>query len=216
MTTSPDAKALIALTVYLIGLALTFGVRTLQHHRRTGDPGIRRIASDSSKAGRLGVWLFAGALILGAAGPFLSLLVPASTIAMPRWAWWLGLGLAVIGLALVLAAQQAMGDSWRIGVDPSERTGLVTTGAFAAVRNPIFSTMVLAMAGVLVMTPNAISAAALMALIAGMELQVRAVEEPYLLKAHGPDFLAYAARVGRFVPFVGRMRNTQQATDGGP
>ena len=81
---------------------------------------------------------------------------------------------------------------------------------------PIFSTMVLAMAGVLIMTPNAISAAALMALIAGMELQVRAVEEPYLLKAHGPDFLAYAARVGRFVPFVGRMRNTQQATDGGP
>lgn len=49
--------------------------------------------------------------------------------------WWLGLGLAVIGLALVLAAQQAMGDSWRIGVDPSERTGLVTTGAFATVRN---------------------------------------------------------------------------------
>lgn len=215
MTTSPDAKAVIALTVYLIGLALTFGVRTWQHHRRTGDSGIRRIASGSSKVGRLGVWLFAGALLLGAAGPLLTLLVPASTVSVPRWAWWLGLGLSLTGLALVLAAQQAMGNSWRIGVDPSERTGLVTTGAFTAVRNPIFSAMALAMAGVLVMTPNAISAAALLALIAGMELQVRVVEEPYLLAVHGQDFLGYSARVGRFVPFVGRMRNTtQQSADG--
>lgn len=54
MTTPPDAKAVITLTVYLIGLALTFGVRTWQHHRRTGDSGIRRIAPDSSKEGRLG------------------------------------------------------------------------------------------------------------------------------------------------------------------
>lgn len=216
MTTPPDPKAVIALTVYLIGLALTFGVRTWQHHRRTGDSGIRRIASDSSKVGRLGVWLFAGALLLGATGPLLALVVPASTVSVPRWAWWLGLGLSLTGLALVLAAQQAMGNSWRIGVDPSERTGLVTTGAFTAVRNPIFSAMALAMAGVLVMTPNAISAAAMMALIAGMEIQVRAVEEPYLLDAHGQDFLGYTARVGRFVPFVGRIRSTtQQAADSG-
>jgi protein-S-isoprenylcysteine O-methyltransferase Ste14 len=37
----------------------------------------------------------------------------------------------------------SMGASWRIGVDPSERTDLVTGGAFALVRNPIFSAMLL-------------------------------------------------------------------------
>lgn len=206
MTTSPDARAVIALTVYLVGLALTFGVRTWQHHRRTGDSGIRRIASDSTTAGRLGVALFAVALVLGVAGPLLALLAPASTISAPAWVWWVGLGMSLTGLGLVLTSQQGMGNSWRIGVDPSERTGLVTTGAFAIVRNPIFSAMALALAGVMVMTANAASAAALIALIVGMELQVRVVEEPYLLDVHGPDFRAYAARTGRFMPFLGRMQ----------
>jgi protein-S-isoprenylcysteine O-methyltransferase Ste14 len=36
-------------------------------------------------------------------------------------------------------------------------------------------------------------------------LQVRAVEEPYLLSVHGDAYATYAARVGRFVPGVGRL-----------
>ncbi|WP_338752481.1 methyltransferase family protein [Janibacter alittae] len=153
--------------------------------------------------------LFAGALAVGVAGPLLTLLVPASTISAPPWVWLIGLGLSLTGLAFVLTSQQAMGNSWRIGVDPTERTGLVTTGAFAAVRNPIFSAMALAIAGVMVMTPNAASAADLIALIAGMELQGR-VEEPYLLDVHGPDFVAYAARAGRLMPSVGRMKTVSR------
>jgi hypothetical protein len=43
--------------------------------------------------------------------------------------------------ALTVIAQFAMAESWRIGVDPNERTPLVTTGAFAMVRNPIFTAM---------------------------------------------------------------------------
>ena len=39
----------------------------------------------------------------------------------------------------------------------------------------------------------------------GLELQVRAVEEPYLLRTHGDAYRAYAARVGRFLPGVGRF-----------
>ena len=34
-----------------------------------------------------------------------------------------------------------MGESWRIGVDPSETTTLVRTGVFGWVRNPIFTAM---------------------------------------------------------------------------
>jgi protein-S-isoprenylcysteine O-methyltransferase Ste14 len=33
------------------------------------------------------------------------------------------------------------GASWRIGVDPDERTTLVTSGPFAIARNPIFTAM---------------------------------------------------------------------------
>ena len=48
--------------------------------------------------------------------------------------------------------------------------------------------------------PNVVAALALAVLLIALELQVRWVEEPYLARAHGPSYRAYAARTGRFVP----------------
>jgi protein-S-isoprenylcysteine O-methyltransferase Ste14 len=45
----------------------------------------------------------------------------------------------------------------------------------------------------------------LVALVVALELQVRVVEEPYLLRTQDEPYAAYASRVGRFVPGVGRI-----------
>jgi protein-S-isoprenylcysteine O-methyltransferase Ste14 len=45
----------------------------------------------------------------------------------------------------------------------------------------------------------------LVAFLAGLEIQVRLVEEPYLIRVHGDAYRTYAARTGRFVPGVGRL-----------
>ena len=42
-----------------------------------------------------------------------------------------------------------------------------------------------------------------MVLVAGVELQVRFVEEPYLARTHGDTYRDYCRRVGRFIPGVG-------------
>jgi protein-S-isoprenylcysteine O-methyltransferase Ste14 len=47
------------------------------------------------------------------------------------------------GLLVTLPAQRAIGESWRIGVDPDERTELVTAGLFGRLRTPIFTGMLL-------------------------------------------------------------------------
>jgi protein-S-isoprenylcysteine O-methyltransferase Ste14 len=65
--------------------------------------------------------------------------------------------------------------------------------------------MALAQLGVVLMVPTWVSALALVALVAGVQLQVRAVEEPYLRAVHGAAYDAYAARTGRFVPGVGQL-----------
>jgi protein-S-isoprenylcysteine O-methyltransferase Ste14 len=117
----------------------------------------------------------------------------------------LGTLLAALGIAGTLHAQLAMGSSWRVGVDPSERTALRTEGPFRLVRNPIFSWMMLAAAGLALLVPNLASLGALAALVTAIELQVRLVEEPYLLRTHGEAYASWAQRTGRFVPGLGRL-----------
>lgn len=62
--------------------------------------------------------------------------------------------LAAAGVTGTLGAQLTMGDSWRVGVDPTERTGLITQGPFALARNPIFTMMLLTATGLTAMVPN--------------------------------------------------------------
>lgn len=105
-----------------------------------------------------------------------------------------------------LIGQSAMGDSWRIGVDENDRTELVVRGPFEAVRNQIFAGMIPTAVGMVLMVPNPVVLVAALALIASLEIQTRLVEEPYLLRVHGPAYGDYAARVGRFFPLIGRLR----------
>ena len=193
-----------ALTLYVLALIVLFGTKSWMQHRRTGSTGFRGISGTPAEAGWWGGVLFIAAMVLGLAGPLLAVsgVVPADpqpVIAV------VGLILAPAGFAATLAGQMGMGASWRIGVDPGERTDLVTTGVFAYVRNPIFTAMALAQVGMVLLVPTWISAAALAALIAAVELQVRAVEEPYLRLVHGEAYAIYAANTGRFVPGIGRV-----------
>ncbi|MEV0729267.1 isoprenylcysteine carboxylmethyltransferase family protein [Polymorphospora sp. NPDC050346] len=206
--------ASLALVLYLLGLVLAFGWRSLAQWRATGDTGLRL---DAGPVGSTAWWaklLFVAALLLGAAGPAAGLAgLPVVGILDIGWLQAAGLVVAVAGVAATLAAQLQMGASWRVGVDPHERTALVTTGAFALARNPIFTAMAATSAGLAAMVPNPVSLAATAVLITSIQMQVRAVEEPYLLRSHGTDYRRYAAVVGRFWPGVGRLPATSSRRD---
>ena len=112
----------------------------------------------------------------------------------------------VLGAMLTLVAQVEMGSSWRVGVDSTEATELVTTGLFRWVRNPIFTAMLLVSLGLVLAVPNLIAFFGLVVSLVGIELQVRRVEEPYSASIHGERYVSYAQRVGRFVPGLGRIK----------
>ncbi|MCK9871397.1 isoprenylcysteine carboxylmethyltransferase family protein [Nocardiopsis dassonvillei] len=196
--------ALAALILYLLGLVLAFGVRTLVAWRRTGDTGFRRPDTTAFTAPWWGSVLFVGALALGLAAPVAGLF-DLATAYPPRSAGAAGLALMLSGLVLVLVSQAAMGTSWRIGVDDDEHTALITHGVFALVRNPVFTGMGVLLTGQLLVLPSVLSTAALVVFMAAVQVQVRAIEEPYLLRTHGTAYTGYAARTGRFVPLLGRL-----------
>ncbi|GAB3701521.1 methyltransferase family protein [Nocardiopsis sp. NPDC006832] len=196
--------ALAALTLYLLGLALAFGVRALAAWRRTGDTGFRRPDTTAFTAPWWGSVLFVGALVLGLAAPATGMF-DLATAAPPPSVGVSGLVLMLFGLVLVLVSQAAMGASWRIGVDEDERTELVTRGVFALVRNPVFTGMGVLLAGQVLAVSSVLSMVALAVFTAAVQVQVRAIEEPYLLRTHGTTYTGYAARVGRFLPGIGRL-----------
>ncbi|TFC77100.1 isoprenylcysteine carboxylmethyltransferase family protein [Cryobacterium cheniae] len=207
---SADVAAALALTLFAIGVVATFGVRTWVHRRRTGSSGYSGFSGIAGSAGWWGGLLFVAALVLAAVGLILAvvgIVPPASGI----WAWvrWAGLVVSVVGFLGVLAAQSGMGASWRIGVNRSERTDLVTDGLFGYVRNPMFTAMSTALAGLSALAPTPLTITAVLCLVTAVQLQVRAVEEPYLLATHGQAYAAYTARVGRFIPNIGRSITTR-------
>ena len=207
--------ALVALLAYLVYMGLAFGLRTVLQRRATGSSGFSGISGRPGSAEWAGGVLFVVALVLGFAAPVLALLdvaEPLSALDAPPL-HVIGVVLFVVGLAATLAAQGAMGPSWRIGVDASEHTELVCDGPFALVRNPVFAAMLPTSLGLVLMLPSVVALVGVLALVTPLELQVRLVEEPYLLHAHGERYRAYAARVGRFVPGVGRLREPRHADD---
>ena len=203
--------AALALALYGFSLFLTFGVRILVQLRRTGSTGVLGFGSEAAPLERFAGVLFVAGLAMGAAAPLLTLLDLLEPIAALDGAAGhaIGTAIAVAGILLTFGAQLAMGDAWRVGVDPEERTDLVTGGPFGLVRNPIYSAMIPTVFGLALMVPNVVAIAAFMTLVFALELQVRLVEEPYLLEVHGDAYAEYAARVGRFVPGLGLLRGAR-------
>ncbi len=197
-----------ALLLYVSYLMFTLGLRSVVQWQQTGSPGFKGVSGTIGSSEWFGGVLLVLALVLGLLGPVVQMAGVLDPVAMLDGivGHALGVVLYAAGLAGTLYAQFAMGTSWRVGVDERERTALVTGGPFAYVRNPIFAFMVVAASGLALLAPNLAALLGLCSLMVGLEIQVRLVEEPYLLSAHGQAYAAYAARAGRFVPGVGRLR----------
>jgi protein-S-isoprenylcysteine O-methyltransferase Ste14 len=195
-----------ALALLIVYLLLAFAVRVAVALRTTGSTGISKVRSMPAVEA-LGGGLFIAAIALGALTPPLvmaDVLEPIDGLDTTGL-HVAGFILAGVGIVGTFAAQMAMGSSWRIGVDPEETTDLVTGGVFSVARNPIYTFMVVAWTGLALLVPSWVSLASIAVALIAFEIQVRLVEEPHMIRTHGESYLAWARRVGRFVPGVGRL-----------
>ncbi len=190
---------------------LGFGWRTWVQLRRYGSSGI--VLFRSGRPGQhlrealfvvLAVALLAEAALAAVAPRRLPGLVPLApaTAAVLRAT---GTVMVLGATALMLAAQLDLGASWRVGIDEGARPGLVTGGLYRYSRNPIYVAMLTALLGFALLLPSWISLGLLIGAGLGIRRHVRD-EEAYLARTYGEEYRRYAARVGRFVPGVGRLR----------
>lgn len=109
-----------------------------------------------------------------------------------------GLALMAIALIWTIIAQVHMKNSWRIGIDTETKTELVTTGLFKLSRNPIFFGMILSLVGLFLTTPNALTGLFLILGYILIQIQIR-LEEEFLTKEHGQNYIAYRQKVRRLI-----------------
>jgi Ca2+/H+ antiporter, TMEM165/GDT1 family len=166
-------------------------------------PGRQAFGHAARVPGSAGWWarcLFVLSTVLGLGAPLLvaaDVIQPISLFDDPGLVV-VGAGLALLGMAVVLASQAQVAAVRDGDPDPVLATG----GLHARIRNPGLTGMVLATAGTLLMVPTLVAVLGAVLLVAAVQIQARAVREPILVQLHGAEYLEYAARTGRFLPRV--------------
>ncbi len=117
--------------------------------------------------------------------------------------------LLAVGLAVVIWGHLLLG--WRTHM-PSIRDSLVRRGLYAHVRHPIYSGIMVALAGLVLLrpTPTVILAAA----VAGGAFLVQARLEEVDLLQRLPGYRKYMREVPRFVPRLGGKARDARRGDG--
>ena len=189
------------LIIYCLFFILAMIVPSVRVWRATGvNPLV--LASDDSAEGfvasifKLALLALGGYFLLGSLG-FTSVIggfqwPGGSMIARAGW------GLIAMSLVWVLIAQVNMGRSWRIGIDHTRATDLVSSGLFRFSRNPIFLGMVALLAGLVLVQPDALTMAAMVAGFVSISVQIR-FEERHLLELHGDAYAQYCSKVRRWI-----------------
>jgi protein-S-isoprenylcysteine O-methyltransferase Ste14 len=111
---------------------------------------------------------------------------------------WVGVLLCLAALLLMLWSLISFRQSFRIGIDTDRPDVLITDGAFAVSRNPIYVAFMMIVTGEFFIFPNWIT---LIYAGAGAWLIHRQVlrEEEYLCGYYGQDYAEYRNRVRRYL-----------------
>jgi protein-S-isoprenylcysteine O-methyltransferase Ste14 len=122
-----------------------------------------------------------------------------SSMPLPVWLRWLGVGIAVIGGALFVWTFRNLGKNLTDTVVTRREHTLVTTGPYRWVRHPFYVAVALSMLG------NALAAANWFLLGGGalvltlLVIRTR-IEEEQLLARFGGAYEAYMRRTHKFIP----------------
>jgi len=123
---------------------------------------------------------------------------PAINRVDPNWIRWLGAPLVAAGLAVAVWGVRSLGRSLTPGTEPLAGAPLVTSGAYAHVRHPIYLGIVLGLAGYTLAWSNW-TLALLVGLLARAYFNGKAKAEERWLRQRHPLYEAYMRQVPRRV-----------------
>lgn len=180
-----DGLWVVFLVIWAIGAA-----RTKQTKRQQSDAsqvvqrGLAAAGAILLFAPRLGVgWLDAG------------LLPDSDELA------YTGLALTFAGIAFAVWARFALGRNWSAVVTIKQDHELIRSGPYALVRHPIYTGMLLGIAGTALAFDQVRSLLAFVSVTMGFWLKLR-TEESFMIQQFGDQYRRYRREVKALIPFV--------------
>jgi protein-S-isoprenylcysteine O-methyltransferase Ste14 len=140
-----------------------------------------------------------GAVWLGVA---LARMVPGAAITSGRdLAFWLGIVLALAGIALRWYAVITLGRSFTTSVMTRPDQTVIRAGPYRLVRHPSYTGLLLTVLGLVLCSTNWLALACFPLAVVGFAYRIR-VEEQALLDGLGQPYRDYMRDTKRLVPFV--------------
>jgi protein-S-isoprenylcysteine O-methyltransferase Ste14 len=189
-TTTAASIFFVVYAVWLLSELVVGGI--IPHSRRRGAP-IRY--EDKSSRALISLSMFVSLVI--------AFLFASSGIAsLPSWAFYLGIGLMIVGIVLRQWSIAVLGRYFSRTVGVQDGQAVVDHGPYRLVRHPAYTGSLLTMVGLGFVLQ---SWGAVLVLIAffGMAFGYRIhVEEGVLTSKLGDEYVAYAKRTKRLIPYV--------------
>jgi protein-S-isoprenylcysteine O-methyltransferase Ste14 len=110
-----------------------------------------------------------------------------------------GGGLIILGIYCLVVAFRHLGNNLTAYPKPLDDGQLVTTGIYAIVRHPIYTGLLSACMGVVIISQSSICGC-VVALV--LLLNQKANREEGFLTARFPDYPAYRTHTHKFIPFI--------------
>lgn len=187
--------------LYLAGLAFAEALRL---PRRVARAQTRRSWRRARAPSRVLELLVVGAVVIGIwALPIAHMFtdwLKTWDYSLPPWATWLGVIVFLVSLGIRWKAQRDLGGQWSYTLETAEGHRLVTSGIYARLRHPIYTSLILWAAAQALLLHNFAagwSGAVAVALIWFIRVPR---EEQLMLEEFGEEYRKYMARTGRLIP----------------
>ena len=140
-----------------------------------------------------GLWLLFS-ILDSSAGQFISLGAKFSSVR------YFGLIVTAVGVSIFMTAMLSMRTSWRVGIDKTTQSKLVSSGIYRYSRNPAFVGFDTMFIGFLLMYPNLLTLAVAILNIAAIHKLILQ-EEKHLEVFFGQEYLKYKNNTARYIIF---------------
>jgi protein-S-isoprenylcysteine O-methyltransferase Ste14 len=191
--------AFLLLLVGMIAMRVFFMIKV----RRSGGrlmPGKEAVKREGGKgfiilrvAAFFALLAFLGMYIAGMAWVF------GFSFTLPAWLRWLGFALGILSLAFMTWTQVTLDTQWSAQLQLREHHHLITTGPYARIRHPLYTSTLGWGVALSLLTANWIFVAVSVLAILGLFLRVPK-EEQMMIEKFGDEYKAYMLRTGRYFP----------------